>query len=133
MIEIERLLSEFNGIVIREAHVDSKLPAGVTLSFRLAPVPLPAQWKSMFTNLSNDSHGSVISATYPLLHGSDVVWQVVEGDIPNAKRFVEERVDKANLLYEQMLADEAERQALLHLEVTTQSEIDRLQRVLDNA
>jgi hypothetical protein len=86
----------------------------------------------MFTNLSDDKRGSVISTSNPLLHGDDVVWQVVEGDIPNAKRYVEERVKRANVLFEQMLADEAQRQSLRHLEGTTQSEIDRLQRILDD-
>jgi hypothetical protein len=129
----ERLVGQFEGIAITEARVDSKLPDGITLTFCLSPTPVPVQWKSMFTGISNDKHGSVMSSTNPLIHGNDIVWKVIEGDIPNAKRFVEERVEQANVLFEQMRADEAQRQALLHLEATSQSEIDRLQRILDQA
>jgi hypothetical protein len=133
MIEVERLLKDFHGIVIHEARVDSKLPAGVTLTFCLWPTPVPVQWKWMFHDLSTDKRGSVISTSNPLLHGNDIVWQVVEGDIPNAKRYVEERVEKANVLFDEMLADEAERHAVRHLEATTHEELNRLQAILDSA
>jgi hypothetical protein len=133
MIEVERLLADFHGIAIREARVDSKLAAGVTLTFCLSPTPLPMQWKRMFHEISNDKRGSVISTSDPLLHVNDVVWQVVEGDIPNAKHYVEQRVEKTNVLFEQMLAEEAERQAVQQFEATTQAEIHRLQALLDGA
>lgn len=131
MSQLERLLCEFSGISIHEARVDSKLPAGVTLCFCLSPTPVPMQWKAMFTQISGDKHGSVISETNPLIHGNDVIWQVVEGDIPNARHFVEERVQHANALFDQMLSDEADRQALEHVEITSQAEINRLQHILD--
>ena len=130
MSEIERLLSQFHGISILEARVDSKLPDGITLSFCLGPTPVPIQWKSMFTHISGDKHGSVMSTTNPLLHGNDVVWKVVEGDIPNAKHYVGERVDQANALFVQMLFDTAQQQAL-EVMTTPDAEIDRLQRILD--
>ena len=112
MSEAERLLSDFHGITISGAHVDSVLPAGVTLSFALSPTPLPIQWRLMFTNLSNNTRGSVMSSSSPLLHGNNVVWQVIEGDIPNARHLVEARVASANALFEQMLADEAQLRVL---------------------
>lgn len=132
MIEVERLLSEFNGVSIREARVDSKLPAGVTLCFCLSPTPVPVQWKTMFSQISNDKFGTVMSKTNPLIHGNDVIWQVVEGDIPNARTFVEERVAHTNALFSQMIADEIERQAIRRIEVTSQAEINRLQQILDD-
>ncbi|HVB05234.1 MAG TPA: hypothetical protein VNF07_03175 [Acidimicrobiales bacterium] len=125
-------MSEFTGISISEARVESKLAGSVTLTFCLFPTPIPVQWKSMFMHISGDKHGSVISTTNPVLHGNDVVWAVVEGDIPNAKHFVEERVGQANALFGQMLVDVA-RQDSQKTAATLPSEIARLQRLLDEA
>ena len=124
--------SELVGISIREARVDSKLPDGITLSFHLGPTPVPVQWKSMFTNLSSGNRGSVMSTSSPILHGDSIVWKVIEGDIPNAKLLVEERVDQTNALFAQMLADKAEQHVLEQL-TTSQDEMDRLQQILDEA
>jgi hypothetical protein len=132
MHEDEQLPEQFTDISIQEARVDSKLPDGVTLSFRLSPIPVPVPWKALFTNLSGDKRGSVMSTTNPLLHGDDIVWKVIEGDIPNAKRFVEDRVRQANALFVQRLADRAERRELA-LAVTPPAEIERLQHILDQA
>lgn len=132
MGEVERLHSEFVGISILEARVDSKLPDGVTLSFHLAPTPVPIQWKSMFSNLTGDRRGSVMSTSKPLIHGDNIIWKVVEGDIPNAKRLVEERVEQANTQFVQMLSDSTRAKALEGL-APTQGEIERLQQILDQA
>jgi len=131
MIEIERPMSEFNGISIREARVDSKLPEGITLCFSLTPTPVPVEWKTIFTQISDDKHGSVMSITNPRIHGDVIIWQVIEGDIPNARHFVEERVDHTNNLFEQMLVDVAARHSIRLAETTSLREIKRLQRVLD--
>jgi hypothetical protein len=131
MSEVERLLSDFTGMSISEARVDSAVLAGVTLCFSLSPTPVPVQWKVMFTQISGDKHGSVMSSTDPLIHGNDIVWRVVEGDIPNARLFVEERVEHANRLFQEILADEEARRALRVVETRSPAEIDRLQRILD--
>jgi hypothetical protein len=123
---------DFIAISIRDARVDSKLPDGVTLSFSLWPAPVPVQWKALFTNLSGDKRGSVMSTTNPLLHGDHIVWKVIEGDIPNAKTFVEERVRQANALFAQRLADRVRQQAL-EPPITSPAEMKRLQQILDKA
>jgi hypothetical protein len=130
MSEIERLMSEFTAIAIAEARVDSISPAGVTVCFLLAPTPVPVQWKVMFSNLSHDKAGSVMSTSDPLLHGNDVVWTVSEGDIPNAKQYVHDHVTQANALFTRMLSD-AKALRLLRESEMAAGEIERLQRVLD--
>jgi hypothetical protein len=130
--ETERLLNQFTEISIIEARVDSKLPDGITLCFCLSPTPVPIQWKSMFTNLSNDKGGSVMSTTNPMLHGNDIIWKVIEGDIPNAKHYVAERIAQANALFEQMVTDNANERARRDVE-TTDAELDRLQDILDES
>lgn len=132
MSEDDRSTTDFGRITISESRVDSKLPDGITLSFHLSPRPVPVQWKSMFTNLSVDERGSVMSTTMPLLHGDDIVWKVSEGDIPNAKHLVGERIARANAQFAQMLLDTAQPEALEQL-ATPSSEIDRLQQLLDES
>jgi hypothetical protein len=131
MNETERLLNGF-AVTIREARVDSELPDGITLSFHLAPSPVPLQWRYLFTNLTSGNRGSVMSTTSPLFHGDDIVWKVVEGDIPNAKHFVEGRVSQANALFTRWLVDKAQIRVLEHV-TTSEAEIERLQRILDEA
>lgn len=129
MSYVEGSLDQFTKVSIGEARVDSKLPDGITLRFCLSPTPVSIRWKSVFTNLDNDKRASVISTTNPHIDQDDVVWKVVEGDIPNAKRYVARRVEQANVLLERVPSDAEPQHA--QAADTSEAELDRLQAILD--
>ena len=128
----ERLLRDFTGIVVTESRVESILSDGITLCFCLAPIPVPIQWKTMFHLISEDKRGTVTSTSTPLLHGNNVLWKVVEDDIPGAKRFVIKRIEQTNDLFRQMLLDTAPHHVARTLD-TSVLETKRLQLILNEA